>query len=421
MLTAAARNVQRIARNYATVVDSAGVRVASIDHGHPTSTVTVFVKAGSRFQPAAGVAHALKNFAFKSTAKRSALGTVRESELYGGQLSATLGREYLALTAEFLRGDEDVFVDILGSFIKSAKFTRHEYEEYVQPIISQEVEAAASDPTTRAIEIAHSLAFRSGLGSPLLAPAHHSITAEDVKSFAETAFTKGSVAVLGAGIESSILAKLTEKSFAFKSSSVLTSAASKYYGGESRAENFTGPQTLFVGFGATGAHSPDIATLAAHLSPTPSIKWSKGLSAIGTSIPQDSSVQAVYLPYSDASLVGLLIQGVTTAAVKEAGKAAVQALQGAASGIKEEDFKRAVAKAKFNAAQAIDTKYGIITALGTQIFGGPETSLEATLASLDGITASSVSKAASTLLKGKPTFVAVGAIDSLPYADELGL
>lgn len=28
---------------------------------------------------------------------------------------------------------------------------------------------------------------------------------------------------------------------------------------------------------------------------------------------------------------------------------------------------------------------------------------------------------ASSLLAGKPTFVAVGAIDTLPYADELGL
>ena len=42
----------------------------------------------------------------QSTATRSAIGTVRESELYGGVLSSSLGREHLALTAEFLRGDE---------------------------------------------------------------------------------------------------------------------------------------------------------------------------------------------------------------------------------------------------------------------------------------------------------------------------
>ena len=41
----------------------------------------------------------------KSTAKRSAIGTVRESELYGGLLSSSLGREHLAVTAEFLVQD----------------------------------------------------------------------------------------------------------------------------------------------------------------------------------------------------------------------------------------------------------------------------------------------------------------------------
>ena len=128
----AARSASRIARSarrYATVVDSAGVKVAAADNGEPTTAVTVLVKAGSRYETKPGVAHALKNFAFKvglrgrvcavggtllttervllqSTDKRSTLGTIREAELYGGILSSSLSREHLAVTAEFLRGDE---------------------------------------------------------------------------------------------------------------------------------------------------------------------------------------------------------------------------------------------------------------------------------------------------------------------------
>lgn len=156
-------------RGFASVVDAAGVKVAAHDAGQPTASVTLLAKAGSRYASAPGVAHALKNFAFKvcvvfwlfgmggrgrrasevdgadgtdfrarcapcitahalffpifsvcgefarslkcypyrqSTAKRSALGTVRETELYGGVLSTTLTREHLAVTAEFLKGDE---------------------------------------------------------------------------------------------------------------------------------------------------------------------------------------------------------------------------------------------------------------------------------------------------------------------------
>lgn len=62
---ASTRNASRIVRNFATVVESAGVKVAALDHGQPTAAVTFLVKAGSRFETKPGVAHALKNFAFK--------------------------------------------------------------------------------------------------------------------------------------------------------------------------------------------------------------------------------------------------------------------------------------------------------------------------------------------------------------------
>jgi ubiquinol-cytochrome c reductase core subunit 2 len=55
-------------RTYATsvnVTDSAGVKVAGIDVGQPTTSISVVVKAGSRYETLPGVAHALKNFAFK--------------------------------------------------------------------------------------------------------------------------------------------------------------------------------------------------------------------------------------------------------------------------------------------------------------------------------------------------------------------
>ncbi|KAJ3548214.1 hypothetical protein NMY22_g1344 [Coprinellus aureogranulatus] len=112
MFTAARVSAARCkaARTFATAVTEVGngVRVAAVEKSSaaPTASLTVLVKAGSRFESKEGVANALKNFAFKSTAKRTALGTVRESDLYGGLLSSTLGREHLALSAEFLKGDE---------------------------------------------------------------------------------------------------------------------------------------------------------------------------------------------------------------------------------------------------------------------------------------------------------------------------
>ncbi|KAG9217806.1 hypothetical protein CCMSSC00406_0005176 [Pleurotus cornucopiae] len=420
----AARSISRIARSYATAIDTAGLKVAAVDPSQPTAAVTVVVKAGSRYETKPGVAHALKNFAFKSTAKRTALGTIRESELYGGVLSASHSREHLALTAEFLRGDEEFFVDVLTSFITSGKFTRHEFEEYVQPVVESESHAATSDPTTHAIEVAHTLAFRSGLGSSLFASPHSSITASDIKSYAASAFSKGNIAVIGSGIDQSSLAKLVEKALASAStSSAPTTTASSYFGGETRLEAHSGAQTVFVGFGAAGAPTPELATLAAHLSTQSSVKWSKGLSPIASSIPHGSSVQSVYLPYSDATLFGYLIQSSTPSGVTEAGKIAIKALKDATSagGLKADDIKRAVAKAKFAAASAVDSREGLAALVGSKILSGSEASLDATFASLDKVNGAGVSKLASSLIASKPTYVAIGDVHALPYADELGL
>lgn len=234
------------------------------------------------------------------------------------------------------------------------------------PVIESESTNASSNPATQAIELAHALAFRSGLGSSLFASQHSTVTAEDIKSFAASAFSKGNVAVLGTGIDQVVLSKLVEKAFASASSAPAPSnSASTYFGGETRLEAHGGPQTVFIGYGVTGPSDPAIAALSAYLSPEPSLKWSKGLSPLAQ-LPEGTSIQSVYLPYSDATLFGLLVQGTTTAGVKEAGKLAVQALK-AANSVKAEDLKKAVAKAKFAAASAIDGREGIVNVLGPKV------------------------------------------------------
>lgn len=60
-----------LARGYAVpsssfqVKDAAGIKVASSTSGLPTSSLSVVVKAGSRYEPAPGVAHVLKDSLFK--------------------------------------------------------------------------------------------------------------------------------------------------------------------------------------------------------------------------------------------------------------------------------------------------------------------------------------------------------------------
>lgn len=299
--------------------------------------------------------------------------------------------------------------------------------------------AASSDPVTKALEAAHTIAFRHGLGASLFATQHPSFTVEDIKAFASSAFSGGNIAVLGTGIDQAKLTKLVEKSLGkIPSSSSTATSSTKYYGGETRVESSSPVQTVFIGFGTTGAPSNDLAALASHIAPEPHVKWSKGISPISEATPAGTTVQTVYLPYSDATLLGVLVQGENAADIKIAAQAAVKALK---SQVNEADARKAVAKAKFRAASEVDSRDGVVSLLGDKVFSGADASVETTLSSFDAVTSSSISsvsllheyakrtsdsrvffpQVASRLLKVKPTYVVVGDIAALPYADELGL
>ncbi|KAI6046578.1 Metalloenzyme, LuxS/M16 peptidase-like protein [Pisolithus marmoratus] len=416
MLATRASTAKRLARSFATVVDTkaSGVKVAAVDNGQPTTAVTVLVKAGSRYQPSPGVAHVLKNFAFKSTAKRSTLGTVRESELYGGVLSASLSREYLALTAEFLRGDEPFFTSLLASILATTKFLPHEYSEYVLPVVRDESIHASQVSSTLAIEAAHGLAFRTGLGAPLLAGAHSHVSLDSVKEYAASAFAPGNVAVVGTGIDSARLADLVDKALAEtpipSSSSPLSTSSSKYFGGSARIDSHSGDSTVFVGFGTT-APSAALSVLVTHLAPPSALKW--------PSVPPSSTkLTPVYIPYSDAALAGVLVQAPDVKSVTEAAKGVVEKLK---KPLTADQLKSAVARTKFDAAASAESREGLALALGKKVFSTADASVESALAALDKVDVASISKTVSELTAATPTYVAIGDVTALPYADEIGL
>ncbi|KAF8257614.1 Metalloenzyme, LuxS/M16 peptidase-like protein [Lactarius quietus] len=368
----------------------------------------------------------------QSTGKRSALGTVREAELYGGVLSSSLSREHLALTAEFLRGDEAYFIDVLASFLASPKFTRHELNEYVLPAVHSESSAANQSAPTYALELAHALAFRNGLGYSLYADAHATgnITAEDVRDLHTRAVSNpNGIAVLGTGISTESLAKLLEGAYsAHKKTSTTTTPtpethASAYHGGSTRIASTHGPQALFVGFGTTSRASvPALHTLAAHLNPTPALKWSTSAAPLASSIPAGISAHSVLLPYSDATLIGVVLQGTDAAALKEGAKAVVGAFKDAAAGkVAKEELARASARAKFQLAAGVEGREGYVEALGPKVLRGEKADVQAAVEGVHGVTGPSLAQAVADLLKRKPTYVAVGDVRTLPYADEIGL
>ena len=84
------------------------------------------------------------------------------------------------------------FAEVLGDAVTQAKFAKHEYNEEVIPLVAAEFEQAASNPATRALDLAHQLAFRNGLGNSLFASPHSAVDFASATAFANSAFSSTS-------------------------------------------------------------------------------------------------------------------------------------------------------------------------------------------------------------------------------------
>ncbi|GAA5891422.1 hypothetical protein JCM6882_004689 [Rhodosporidiobolus microsporus] len=407
------------------VQDVNGIKVAAADQGLPTSSISVVVKAGSRYEPAPGVAHVLKNSLFKSTSKRSQIRLVRETEALGGVLSASLSREHLVLTAEFLKGDEAFFAEALGDAVTGPKLPLYEYNEQVVPQVAGEYEQAIHNSSVYAFDLAHQLAFRKGLGNSLFASPHTAVDHPTAVSFAKASFTPSNYAVFGSNVDAGKLQSLVSEFFVAgnSSSSPISASASQYYGGEVRVPSVGHSSTdqLLIAFKGAARSEVDFAVLRFLLGGDVFTKWGQGESPLAKLTTATTKAQAFNLAYSDAGLFGVSVSA-KTADVTDAAQKAIAALKEVAGGAKEEAVKRAVAQAKFAAAAALESRAGQVEVVGEQVVSnGQAPSLEEVFSQLDKVSVESLAKAASSALSSKPTTVAVGNTHALPYADALGL
>lgn len=392
----------------------------------PVASITVAARAGPRFESEAGVAHALKNFAFRSTKDRSALRIVREAELNGGVLSATMTREHLLLTAEFLKGDEEHFAKLLAEVVGNGKYCRHEFNEEVVPSLAADLEQASQDPLATGIDALFSTAFRNrGLGSSLFANPSSPVTVEAVRAFAPRALNSANIAVVSSGLSAGALDSLVSQTFTdVPAGSALQAQPSKYFGGDYRAAitdshgHALPNDYLFLGFeGAALAKSAPLQVLETLLGGSNSVKWSTGLAPLAQI--GGATVRTFNSSFQDTGLFGIYISA-PTAKVTDAAKAAAQALDKAANSVSSEDVARAVAQAKFLAASDFEgSRASSHQTVASGLLNGSATDVSSVLSALDAVKASDVSSAAQALLKSKPTSVALGDVKALPYADEL--
>ncbi|KAJ1548036.1 Cytochrome b-c1 complex subunit 2, mitochondrial, partial [Cladochytrium tenue] len=135
----------------------------------------------------------------------------------------------------------------------------------------------------------------------------------------------------------------------------------------------------------------------------------------------DTAATSLDVSYTDSGLIGFTISG-KASDVKPVAQKGIEALKSAASG---QISAEALSRAKKAAIVAADSKfYGnadqTINEVAKQVLasGKYQTSAEIATA-ISGVTADDVAKVAKLAVSSKPSVVAYGNLQLLPYADEL--
>jgi len=257
---------------------------------------------------------------------------------------------------------------------------------------------------------------------------------EEIEAYAAAAYSKPNFAIVGSGIEQAELTKWVGEFFKDVRSSApsglpaLESPTSKYFGGEERISHGSG-NSLVIAFPGTSlengtAYKPEIEVLSSLLGGESSVKWSAGSSLLAKTAAAHpgTSIKTTTAKYSDNGLLTVTINGpskAVAAAAKDVAKTLKEVLGGQ---IPKDDVKKAVAQAKFNIADSISTVSTTLDLIGLNVVtNGKVPSSDDALKGISGVTEQKVKEAAKAILKSKVTVAAVGQLQDLPYAEELGL
>lgn len=276
---------------------------------------------------------------------------------------------------------------------------------------------AKIDAVSFALDSVHTVAFHTGLGSALYpsstTPLGPYMSEHTIASYAEAAYNKGNIALVADGASHSQLSKWGETFFKDIPSSSssdlgLNTAASKYFGGESRTSR-PGANAYVIAFpGASlSDNKPEISVLTALLGGQGNVKWTTGFSLLSKAASGSPGVSATAQnqAYSDAGLLTIQISG-PTAGVKKTAEEAVKAIKSIADGsLSKEDVSKAIANAKFSLLSASETSGTGLVATGAQLIaGGKPLDVAAALKSLESVTAEKL-KSVSAIIMPSPLYV----------------
>ncbi|XP_064843093.1 cytochrome b-c1 complex subunit 2, mitochondrial [Oncorhynchus masou masou] len=408
-----------------------GLVIASLENYSPVSSVGVFVKAGTRYETVEnqGVSHVLRLAANLTTKGASAFRICRGVEAVGGSLSVTSSRETMVYSVECLRDHLDTVMEYLINVTMTPEFRPWEVDDLTSRV---KVDRALAHQCSQigVIEKLHEAAYKNALSNSLYCPDYMvgKVSGEQLQSFVQNNFTSARMALVGLGVNHSVLRQVGEQLFRVRSGAGVAGAKAVYRGGELRVQNGAGLVHSLIASegGVTGsAEANAFSVLQRVLGAGPHVKrgsnvTSKLSQGIAKATTQPFDATAFNATYADSGLFGVY----SIAQADSAGeviKAAIAQVTGVAKGgVSEDDVTRAKKQLKAEYLMSMESSEGLLEEMGAQaLSSGAYHSPETVTQSIDSVSHADVVNAARKFVDGKKSMAASGQLANTPFVDEL--
>uniref|UniRef100_A0A674D5R8 Ubiquinol-cytochrome c reductase core protein 2a n=1 Tax=Salmo trutta TaxID=8032 RepID=A0A674D5R8_SALTR len=322
-----------------------GLVIASLENYSPVSSVGVFVKAGTRYETVEnqGVSHVLRLAANLTTKGASAFRICRGVEAVGGSLRS-VSMESTALCPL------PPLMEYLINVTTTPEFRPWEVDDLTSRV---KVDRALAHQCSQigVIEKLHEAAYKNALSNSLYCPDYMvgKVSGEQLQSFVQNNFTSARMALVGLGVNHSVLRQVGEQFLSVRSGAGVAGAKAVYRGGELRVQNGAGLVHSLIASegGVTGsAEANAFSVLQRVLGAGPHVKrgsnvTSKLSQGIAKATTQPFDATAFNATYADSGLFGVY----SIAQADSAGeviKAAIAQVTGVAKGgVSEDDVARA--------------------------------------------------------------------------------
>uniref|UniRef100_A0A8D0CWW6 Ubiquinol-cytochrome c reductase core protein 2a n=1 Tax=Sander lucioperca TaxID=283035 RepID=A0A8D0CWW6_SANLU len=382
------------------------------------SSVGVFVKAGCRYETVGnqGVSHVL----------RLAANLVLFECVFS---YVTSSRETTVYTADCLRDHLDLLFEFLVNVTAAQDFRPWEVDDLTSRVKIDKA-LAQQCPQIGVIEKLHEAAYKNALSNSLYCPDYMvgRVSSTQLQSFVEDHFTAGRMALVGLGVQHSVLRQMAEGLLSVRSGAGAPVAKAVYRGGELRVQNNDDLVHALITSegGVTGsAEANTFSVLQRIMGAGPHVKRGSNITSklsqgIAKATTQPFDATAFNASYSDSGLFGVY----TIAQADSAGeviKAAIAQVRGVAEGnVSEADISRAKNQVKSEYLMSMESSEGLMEEIGAQALTTAAYQLpDAVLQAIDAVTQDDVVKAAKQFVDGKKTMAASGHLANTPFVDEV--